>query len=239
LRDACHSTQSGWTAALLALFAIGALEPTARADAPGPEPAHASAPAKKKRKRHAKVPVFSGRLASSAEMRDDPLPHPSGHISLYAVNFQESLDVDLYNEDGSFNEEALDQLNHLWRCKRTDTEKAIDPHLFEQLSRIYDHFGRRIELVSGFRNQQRTSSFHFHGSASDIRIPGVSDRELHKFVGSLDAGGMGLGLYPRAGFIHVDVRPEPSYRWVDYSPPGSGDMGRPHHKKTHRPQPNS
>ena len=88
------------------------------------------------------------------------------------------------------------------------------------LSRIYDHFGKRIELVSGFRNQKRTSSFHFHGSASDIRIPGVSDKVLHKFVQSLDTGGMGIGIYPRAGFVHVDIRPEPSYRWTDYAPPG-------------------
>ena len=106
------------------------------------------------------------------------------------------------------------------------------------LSRIYDHFGKRIELVSGFRNQQRTSSFHFHGSASDIRIPGISDNVLHKFVTSLDTGGMGIGIYPRAGFIHVDIRPEPSYRWTDYSPPGSNDMGRPHVKKHKKPVPN-
>ena len=57
-------------------------------------------------------------------------------------------------------------------------------------------------------------------SASDVRIQGVSDRSLHDFVATLDTGHMGLGLYPRAGFIHVDVRAEPSYRWIDYSPPG-------------------
>jgi hypothetical protein len=34
---------------------------------------------------------------------------------------------------------------------------------------------------------------------------------------------MGIGLYPRAGFVHVDIRPEASYRWTDYSPPGKGD----------------
>jgi len=204
----------------------------ARADAPSSEPEHAptqsSKPAKKKRRAHA---VFSGRLASADELRDEPLDKPSGRIELYAVNFRESLSVDLYNEDGSFNEDAVDQLNHLWRCKRTDTEKAINPRLYEMLSRIFDHFGRRIELVSGFRNQKHVTSFHFHGSASDIRIPGISDKELHKFVQTLDVGGMGIGIYPRAGFIHVDIRPEPSYRWTDYSPPGTQDMGRPHKKR--------
>jgi uncharacterized protein YcbK (DUF882 family) len=199
----------------------------ARADAPTAEISTPS-PKKKSKRKHARGPVFSGRLARADELRTDPLPKPSGHIELYAVNFREELTVDLYQEDGSFDPDALDQLNHLFRCKRTDTEKAVDPHLFEMLSRVYDHFGKRIELVSGFRNQKRTSSFHFHGSASDIRIPGISDTELHKFVTSLDTGGMGIGIYPRAGFVHVDIRPEASFRWVDYSPPGSSDMGHPH-----------
>jgi uncharacterized protein YcbK (DUF882 family) len=190
------------------------------------------------KKRHRGHAVLSGRLASTEELRDEPLDKPSGHIELYAVNFGETLTVDLYSPDGSYNQDALDQLNHFWRCKRTNTEKAIDPKLYEMLSRVYDHFGKRLELVSGFRNQKRTSSFHFHGSASDIRIAGVPDKVLHKFVTSLDTGGMGIGIYPRAGFIHVDIRPEPSYRWTDYSPPGSSDMGHPH-KKSHKPANNT
>jgi uncharacterized protein YcbK (DUF882 family) len=223
--------------ALAILFAASA----ARADSPGEEAEHAqTAPApvkkasKKRRRAHA---VLEGRLASANELRDEPLDKPSGHIELYAVNFREELEVDLYKEDGSFDEDSLDKLNHMLRCKRTDTEKAIDPRLYEILSRVYDRFQRRIELVSGFRNQKRTSSFHFHGSASDIRIPGISDKELHKFVQTLDTGGMGIGIYPRAGFIHVDIRPEPSYRWTDWSPPGSSDMG--HKKKSKKRIPNA
>lgn len=188
----------------------------------------------KRRKRHVRVPVYSGHLASASSLRDAPLPRPSGHLELYAVNFQEGVDVNIYRSDGSFDPDALDQVNHLFRCRRTGTEKAINPRLLVTLSRIYDHFGKRIELVSGFRNQERTSSFHFHGSASDIRIPGVSDKALHAFAESLDTGGMGIGIYPRAGFIHVDIRPEPSFRWTDNSPPGSSDMGHPHKHKKHR-----
>jgi uncharacterized protein YcbK (DUF882 family) len=211
--------------ALVILFATGA----AYADAPGEEAEHAATAKPAKKSKHRRHAILEGRLASANELRDEPLTKPSGHIELYAVNFRESLDVDLYDEDGKLDDDALDKLNHLLRCKRTDTEKAIDPRLYETLSRVYDHFQRRIELVSGFRNQKRTSSFHFHGSASDIRIPGISDKELHKFVQTLDTGGMGIGIYPRAGFIHVDIRPEPSYRWTDWSPPGTQDMG---HKKS-------
>ena len=30
---------------------------------------------------------------------------------------------------------------------------------------------------------------------------------------------MGIGLYPRAQFVHLDVRPLPSYRWIDNARP--------------------
>jgi uncharacterized protein YcbK (DUF882 family) len=196
---------------------------------------HASKASKKRTARKRSHPIFSGHLVRDAELRTEPLPRPSGKLKLYSVNLHERLEIELYDGQGMLREDSLDTLNHFWRCRRTGTEKPINPHLFELLSIIQDHFdGRTIELVSGFRNQERTTSYHFHGSASDIRIAGVSDRELHKFVSTLDTGNMGLGLYPRAGFIHVDVRPD-SYRWVDWSPPGS-EMGHPK-KARKRPRP--
>ena len=30
---------------------------------------------------------------------------------------------------------------------------------------------------------------------------------------------MGIGLYPRGQFVHIDVRPLPSYRWIDNARP--------------------
>ena len=106
--------------------------------------------------------------------------------------------------------------------------RSVDPRLYEILSIISDHFGgKRVELISGFRFQKNEGSRHYHASAMDIRVPGVSTRELYKFAESLDTGGMGIGLYPRSGFVHVDMRApgDPSYRWVDRSPRGSGTRG--------------
>src|SRR3954467_353310 len=183
--------KSIWFAALLfaSTVTLGAARTASADEQDAQRPTAAASPAKgkgkKKRRGHA---VFSGRLAAPDELRDDPLDKPSGKIELYAVNFGETLSVNLYNEDGTYNADALDQLNHFWRCKRTGTEKAIDPRLYAMLSRIYDHFGKRLELISRFRHQKRTSSFHFHGSASDIRIPGVSEKVVHQYVESLDTG---------------------------------------------------
>ena len=70
-------------------------------------------------------------------------------------------------------------------------------------------------MTSGYRNQRHTTSNHYRGSATDIMIAGVSAKRLRAFVETLDSGGMGIGLYPTSGFVHVDVRPPPSYRWID------------------------
>ncbi len=205
-----------------ALLALGLATPTIGT-------AHAASGKSSKRKKARREPVFSGHQVGLSSLRTEPLGKPSGNLKLVNVNFRgELLELNIYNEDGSFNDDALDELNHFWRCKRTGTEKPINPHLFEILSHVYDHFQAPIELVSGFRNQEHKTSFHFHGSASDIRVQGVEPNVVHEFVTSLDAGGMGIGRYPRAHFVHVDVRPEPSFRWVDRSPPG-GDSGS--HKK--------
>jgi uncharacterized protein YcbK (DUF882 family) len=193
-------------------------------------------PAKHKA-RHRRVAVFSGHNAAKSSLRTEPLEKPSGEISIRAENLGEEVTVNIYKPDGSFDEGALAKLDDIFRCVRTGEVRAVRPELYEQLSRIYDHFDKKqIVLVSGFRFAERNSSRHFHASAMDIKIPGVSINTMYAYAESLDQGGMGIGLYPTSQFIHVDFRApgEPSYRWVDYS----GHSGSSKHKKhTGRTQP--
>ncbi|MGE5182250.1 MAG: YcbK family protein [Acidobacteriota bacterium] len=175
-----------------------------------------------------RIAVFSGHNAAKQTLRKDPLDKPSGHIHLRAENLAEEVDVDIYKPDGTFDDGALAKLDELFRDPRCGEVRAVRPELYEQLSRIEDHFGgKTVFLVSGFRFKERDSSRHFHASAMDIRIPGVSIYEMYRYAESLDAGGMGLGIYPNSGFIHFDYRApgEPSYRWTDYS--GHGGKKRP------------
>ena len=44
-------------------------------------------------------------------------------------------------------------------------------------------------------------------------------KKIRDFAATLDTGGMGIGWYPRAQFVHIDVRPMPSYRWIDGARP--------------------
>jgi uncharacterized protein YcbK (DUF882 family) len=187
-------------------------------------------PAKHHHRAKRRVAVFSGHNAAKSSLRTEPLEKPSGQISIRAENLNEEVTVNIYKPDGSFDEAALAKLDELFRCVRTGEVRAVRPELYEQLSRIYDHFDhRQISLVSGFRFAERNSSRHYHASAMDIRIPGISIKTMYAYAESLDPGGMGIGLYPTSQFIHVDFRApgEPSYRWTDYS----GHSGSKKHKK--------
>ena len=73
-----------------------------------------------------------------------------------------------------------------------------------------------VHLISGVR-RDRTGSRHSHGLAADIVLPGIDDDELAEFFRA--QGFVGVGTYPRSGFVHVDTR-DTSYFWIDYSSPG-------------------
>jgi uncharacterized protein YcbK (DUF882 family) len=168
---------------------------------------------------------FNGHGVDMAKLRTDPLPRPSGDVWVYTVNFHEEVKVNIYGQDGELDDDALAQLDNHFRCRRSGELRAVDPRLYEILSTVYDHFGQqRIELVSAFRNQPNQGSRHYHASAMDIRIPGVSTRELYDFASTLDMGNMGIGRYPTSDFVHIDFRApgEKSYRWTDHSGPEHG-----------------
>jgi uncharacterized protein YcbK (DUF882 family) len=188
--------------------------PAARAEGKGADRA-TRAVAKKSRKKSR----VAGFAVPESKLRPEVPEPPSGRLKVMSLATHEEADVQIFNDDGSYNLDALHAVDHILRCKRTDTEKPIEPRLYVILSHVYDHFGKTLEVVSGFRNQRRQTSFHFRGSASDIRIEGVAPKKVRDFADSLDAGGMGVGLYPRAQFVHIDVRPLPSYRWIDNARP--------------------
>jgi uncharacterized protein YcbK (DUF882 family) len=230
--------------ALLVIATLCASAPAIAGNEKATAGSTSSAPAKKKKSKKSKkrVATFRGHSASKSSLRTDPLPKPSGDIWLRAENLNEEVRVNIYKPDGSFDDAALAQLDELFRCRETGAVRAVRAELYEQMSRFFDRFeGKRIDLVSGFRSKERDSSRHFHASAMDIRIKGISIKEMYRFAESLDGGGMGIGIYPVSGFVHVDFRApgEPSYRWTDTSGPDSGKSKskRKKSKSTGRTQP--
>lgn len=219
----------------------GSGDGTAHADR-GDDSKRARKKKKRRRRRRRGRSHFRGHAVHPDKLRKEPVPKPSGDIWVYAVNFREDVRVNIYDENGDLNEAALAKLDQIFRCKRTRDVRAVDPRLYVTLSVISDHFGgKQIHLVSGFRFQRNEGSRHFHAAAMDIRIPGVSTRELYRFATSLDTGGMGIGRYPRSGFVHVDWRAPgaKSYRWTDTSRPGGKSRGKRPSRAWRRKKPTS
>lgn len=95
----------------------------------------------------------------------------------------------------------------------------ISPELVEVLQKIRDHFGKPVNINSGFRtasyNKRKdvggaTYSQHLYGTAADIRISGVSPKNIAAYAETLLPNKGGIGIYK--DFVHVDVRDVKS-RW--------------------------
>jgi uncharacterized protein YcbK (DUF882 family) len=155
-----------------------------------------------------------------------------GTINLKLQRTGEELSVKYRNDDGTYNQEALTQINHLMRCSMTSRETDMSIKLVELLNAIQDHFGKtQLIVLSGYRSPDLNktipwaakNSRHMLGWASDIRIPGYTAKEVTQYALSLEVGG--VGYYPGNGFTHVDVG-RVRY-WV-------GSSYRRHHRSHHR-----
>jgi len=154
-------------------------------------------------------------------------PHTStgtdaqGMISLRHVHTHERLDlpVSLSSLGDGLNETELDenQLALFFRDWRTHQRHTMSPRLISHLVAIAQHFGQPIEIVSAYRAGARTTSRHRHGKAVDFRLAGVSPEVVWRYAKRFQH--IGLGLYPKSGFVHIDIRRR-SYYWIDDSGPG-------------------
>lgn len=129
--------------------------------------------------------------------------------------------VQLVDRRGRVHRHALRQLGRVMKRDEDDPIREPDPRLAAVLAAISDHFGgRAITVVSGYRPARgytSNESRHVHNAALDIRVQGVSNREVWDFCLSLRR--TGCGYYPRSTFVHVDVRDREA-QWVDWSRPG-------------------
>ncbi len=148
-------------------------------------------------------------------------------LALLAINTGERVELGASNDDGAFSSRELDRAAHVLREPSTQSEHPIEPRLLDVLYRIQRKFdAQEIRVVSAYRPGRAVpqkgpvraaGSNHGCGRAADIVVPGARDEDVVKFAREL--GFVGVGLYPKSGFVHVDVRAR-SYFWVDGSGPG-------------------
>jgi uncharacterized protein YcbK (DUF882 family) len=147
-------------------------------------------------------------------------------LVLEMVNTSERVELLPQTDRGGWTKEDMDRAAYALREPRSGEQSQIDPRILDLAYRIERRFNAPvIRVISAYRapsNGKRSN--HSRGRALDMVVPGVSDAEVARFARTL--GFVGVGLYTRSGFIHLDTRPR-SYFWVDTSAPGRPD--RPYH----------
>lgn len=97
-----------------------------------------------------------------------------------------------------------------FKCRDGSDVILINPTLVDLLEKIRSHFGKPVKVISAYRTPKYNkmlkgaakNSQHMYGNAADIKIDGVTPKEIYTWLNSWHKGG--LGLYPT--FTHVDVR---------------------------------
>jgi uncharacterized protein YcbK (DUF882 family) len=144
---------------------------------------------------------------------------PERTISLYNTHTGELLSKFVYWQDGNYIKEALDEISFLLRDHRTGEIREYDPLVIDQAFAISRKLGKNqpFEILSGFRTEETNAelrhrsrrvakhSLHIEAKAIDLRLPGVSIKQLRAAAMSLHDGG--VGYYPRRGFVHIDSGP--------------------------------
>lgn len=129
----------------------------------------------------------------------------------------------VYWAQGEYVPEGLTAIDKLLRDFRTDDVHPIEPRLLDLLFEVRGALrtNRAFEVISGYRSPRTnktlrrhrrgiaSQSFHTLGMAIDVVIPGRSVRDLRRVALSMRRGG--VGFYPRAGFVHLDVGPSRSW----------------------------
>lgn len=141
-------------------------------------------------------------------------------LSLHNLHTGETLTV-TYKKGDRYLPEALTQINHILRDHRRDEVNTINPLTLDRLHDVGEVIKQRypqrdvvFEVISGYRSpltntalrrnggEQAEQSRHMIGDAIDMRVNGISTRELRDIVWCTGSGG--TGYYANDGFVHID-----------------------------------
>jgi uncharacterized protein YcbK (DUF882 family) len=142
----------------------------------------------------------------------------NGRLRLSHAHFGTTLDVRYRRSDGTYDPDALRQIQHFFRSREDGREGAISLRLIELLAYVEDHFHpKQMTLLSGYRSpefnedlraaggQAAQTSLHTQGLAADVTMTGVNLRRVWLQLRELRTGG--AGYYRKGNFLHIDTGP--------------------------------
>lgn len=144
---------------------------------------------------------------------------PEGRLTFVNVWTHERLAVTYRDEKGTYDLDALDDVNQIFRCHYTGEVAAIDVRVLEHINLVQKRVGgdREIHIISGFRSPEYNAmlvrsgrraarnSLHMQGQAVDLQMTGVHPKIIRQ--AALELGFGGVGYYPRSKFVHLDSGP--------------------------------
>jgi hypothetical protein len=161
---------------------------------------------------HAPAPVVVAPPPKSAD-EAAPVRPP---LVLFAVNGRQRVVLVPQRDDGGFDAPDLRRAAIAFSQQSPGDVHQVAPRLLDLVYRSMRHFdGEVVRVISGYR-RERASSRHSQGRAVDMTIDGIPNDRLAAYA--RDFGFVGVGLYPKRGFVHLDVR-DASYFWIDDSAP--------------------
>jgi uncharacterized protein YcbK (DUF882 family) len=150
-----------------------------------------------------------------------------GHLRLHAINTGDHYDIQVYDANGRMRVEAIGEVSIALRDARSGRSRTIHPRTIAMLYMVGQYYDVPLQVVSGYRVRgvnATEGSRHGSGEACDFRIPDVGVRNLARWLDNSFAD-VGVGYYPRSGFVHLDRR-DRSFYWIDNSGPGQRSRTR-------------
>ncbi len=96
-------------------------------------------------------------------------------------------------------------------CKDGSPVVFIDEHLYTTLDILRHELGKPVIITSGYRTPEWNEkvggakySYHMRGMAADIRVDGVSPKELAQKLNSIVPDECGIIVYNT--WVHIDTR---------------------------------
>ena len=162
--------------------------------------------------------------ASVKPKRSEPARFPAIEMEHLTTHASYRLRPD--RPDGSFSRRQMQVIAQLLRCHHTGKRHTINQRLIEVLYATARHYqNAKLFIVAGYRapkiakQKGNPRSAHKRGVACDFQLAGVPPETVRDYLREAYHN-IGVGYYPNAGFVHVDVgRKRPAY-WIDYSHPG-------------------
>ena len=104
-------------------------------------------------------------------------------------------------------------------CKDGSQVVFIDEYLYTILDILREKLGKPVIITSGYRTPEWNAkcggvkySYHMCGMAADIKVNGMSAKELAKKLNEIVPDECGCGIIVYKSWVHFDVRTGKKYR---------------------------